>query len=59
VLLGPVQWEIEFGERRCGELDGLPAVQDRPDQIQAEKSQVYQAPYVAPGDAVTLCQLLE
>src|SRR5271154_1125822 len=32
VLLGPVQRQIEFGQPRRGELDGLPALQDRLDQ---------------------------
>jgi hypothetical protein len=34
-------------------------VQDRLDQIRAEKSEVYQTPDVAPGNALTLGQLLE
>jgi hypothetical protein len=31
-LLGPVQRQIEFGQTRRGELDGLPALHDRLDQ---------------------------
>jgi hypothetical protein len=31
VLLGPVEWQIEFGETRCGERDGLPTLQARLD----------------------------
>jgi len=34
-LLGPVQWQIEFGLMRRGELDGLPALQARVDQLWA------------------------
>jgi len=34
-LLGPVQRQIEFGQTRRGELDGLPALQDRFDQLRA------------------------
>jgi hypothetical protein len=34
-LLGPVQWQIEFGQTRSGGRDGLPALQDRLDQLRA------------------------
>ena len=37
-LLGPVQWQIEFGQTRRGERDGLPALQDRLDQLRAQKA---------------------
>ena len=34
-LLGPVQRQVDFRQARCGELDGLPALQDRLDQVRA------------------------
>ena len=34
-LLGPVQRQIEFGQTRRGERDGLPALQDRFEQLRA------------------------
>ena len=58
-LLGPVQWQIEFGQTRRGELDGLPALQDRLDQLRAQEGEANQPADVAPGDAVTLGQLLQ
>src|SRR5438445_13382993 len=59
VLLGPIQRQIEFGQPRRSELGGLPALQDRLDQLRAQKGEVDKAPDVAPGDAVTLGQLVE
>src|SRR6202521_1920956 len=59
VLLGPVQRQIEFGQPRCGELDGLPALQDRLDQLRAQERQANETANVAPGNAVTLGQALE
>src|SRR6266852_6873388 len=53
VLLGPVQRQIEFGQTRCGELDGLPALQDRFDQLRAQEGEADASPNVAAGDAVT------
>jgi hypothetical protein len=35
VLLGPVERQIEFGETRRGEFDGLPTLQARLDQLRA------------------------
>src|SRR5271169_2473856 len=59
VLLRPVERQIEFGQPRHGELDGLPALQDRLDQLRAQEGEANQTPNVAPGNAVTLGQLLE
>src|SRR5205823_3675868 len=39
VLLGPVQRQIEFGQPRRGELDRLPALQDRLDQLRAQEGE--------------------
>jgi hypothetical protein len=39
-LVGPVERQIEFGETCRGEFDRLPAVQDRVDQLGAEKGEV-------------------
>ena len=36
-LLGPVRRQIEFGQTRRGQLDGLPALQDRFDQLRAQE----------------------
>src|SRR5205823_9310017 len=58
VLLRPVQRQIEFGQPRRGELDGLPALQDRLDQLRAQESETNESANVAPGNAVTLGQLL-
>ena len=38
-LLGPVQRQIEFGQTRRGERDGLPALQDRVDQLWAQEGE--------------------
>src|SRR6266567_4401626 len=59
VLLDPVERQIEFGQTRRGELDGLPALQDRFDQLRAQEGEANETPDVAPGDAVALGQLLE
>src|SRR6202045_940324 len=59
VLLGPVQRQIEFGQPRRGELDGLPALQDRLDQLRAQEGEANKTANVASGNAVTLGQLLE
>ena len=59
VLLGPVERQIEFGQTRRGELDGLPALQDRFDQLRAQEGEANETPDVAPGDAVALGQLLK
>src|SRR5947207_14922858 len=59
VLLRPVQRQVEFGQPRRGELDGLPALQDRLDQLRAQEGEVNETANVAPGDAITLGQLLE
>ena len=41
---------IEFGKTRRREFDGLPAVQDRLDQLGAQKGEVNEAPDIATGD---------
>src|SRR5712675_1951015 len=59
VLLGPVQRQIELGQPRRGERDGLPALQDRLDQLRAQEGEANETANVAPGNAVTLGHLLE
>ena len=59
VLLRPVQRQIEFGQPRRGELDGLPALQDRLDQLRAQEGEANETANVAPANAFTLGQLLE
>src|SRR5438132_3984765 len=59
VLLRPVQRQIEFGQPGRGELDGLPALQDRLDQLRAQEGETNESANVAPGNAVTLGQLLK
>ena len=58
-LLGPVERQIEFGQPRRGELDGLPALLDGFDQLRAQEGEANETSDVAPGDAVALGQLLE
>src|SRR6267142_5457309 len=55
-LIGPVERQIEFSETCCRELDGLPAVQDRLDQLGAQKGEVDEAPDITTSDAVALGQ---
>src|SRR3984893_1604772 len=55
-LIGPVERQIEFGETCCSEFDGLPAVQDRLDQLGDKKGEIDEAPDIATGDAVALGQ---
>src|ERR1700719_2156972 len=59
VLLGPVQRQVEFGQPRRGEFDGLPALQDRLDQLRAQEGEANETANVAPGNTVTLGQFLE
>src|SRR5580704_1449694 len=59
LLLRPVQRQIESGQPRRSEHDGLPALQDRLDQLRAQEGEANEAANVAPGNAVTLGQLLE
>src|SRR3954467_159372 len=59
VLLRPVQRQIKFGWPRRSELDGLPALQDRLDQLRAQEGEANQTANAAPGIAITLGQLLE
>src|SRR5947199_4821779 len=59
VLLDPVQRQIEFGQPRRCELDGLPALQDRFDQLRAQEGGANETANVASGYAVTLGQCLE
>ena len=49
-LIGPVERQIEFGKTRRSEFDGLPALQDRLDQLGAQKSEVDEAPDIATSD---------
>src|SRR6476661_10328990 len=55
-LIGPVERQIEFGKTRRREFDGLPALQDRLDQLGAQKGEVDETPDIATGDAVALGQ---
>src|SRR5438067_9415609 len=59
VLLRPVQRQIEFDQPGRGELDGLPALQDRLDHLRVQEGETNEAANVAPGNAVTLGQLLK
>src|SRR5436309_11057694 len=59
VLLGPVQRQVKFRQPGHGELDGLPTLQDRLDQLRAQEGEANETANVAPGDAVTFGQLLE
>src|ERR1700730_16298982 len=59
VLLRPVQRQIEFGQPRRSERGGLPALQDRLDQLRAQEGEGNETANVAPGNAVTLGQHLE
>src|ERR1700730_16502857 len=59
VLLGPAQRQIEFGQRRRGELDGLPALQDCLDQLRAQEGEANETANVAPGNAIPLGHVLE
>ena len=59
MLLGPVKRQIEFGQTRRSELDGLPALEDRFDQLWAQERNVNEAANVAPGDAIAVGQILE
>jgi hypothetical protein len=53
-LIDPVERQIEFGKARRSEFDGLPALQDRLDQLGAQKGEVDEAPDIAAGDASRL-----
>src|SRR6202022_4406056 len=55
-LISPVERQIEFDETRRGELDRLPAVQDRVDQLGAEKGEVDEAPDITTRDTIALGQ---
>src|SRR5437868_9465905 len=59
LLFCPVQRQIEFGQPRRSERDGLPALQDRLDQLRAQEGEANETANVAPGNAVTLGQFLE
>ena len=52
VLLGPVERQIEFGQTRRGDLDGLAALQHRFDERGAQKRQIDEAPNVAPAYSI-------
>src|ERR1700731_5042571 len=55
-LVGPVERQIEFGETCRGEFDRLPAVQDRVDQLGAEKGEVDEGRAIAPRVTIPLGQ---
>src|SRR4029078_11386554 len=59
LLLRAGQRQIECGQRRRRERDGLPALQDHLDQLRAQEGEANETANVAPGNAVTLGQLLE
>ena len=59
VLLGPVERQIEFGQTRRGELDGLAALQDGLDQLRAQKGKIDEASDITSRDAVAKGELLE
>src|ERR1700721_4629231 len=59
LLFRPVQWQIEFGQPRRRERDGVPALQDRLDQLRAQEGEANETANVAPRNAVTLGQILE
>src|SRR5882724_5885269 len=58
-LIGPVERQIEFGKTRRSEFDGLPPLQDRLDQLGAQKGEVDEAPDIATGNAVALGQFAQ
>src|ERR1700730_7655259 len=53
VLLVPVERQIDLGEPRRGERDGLAALQDRLNQLRPQEREIDQTPDVAAGDAFT------
>src|SRR6266478_4861007 len=55
-LIGPVERQIEFGKTRRSEFDGLAALQDRLDQLGAQKGEVDETPDIATRDAVAFGQ---
>jgi hypothetical protein len=55
-LIGPVERQIEFSETCCREFDGLPAVQERLDQLRAQKGEVDEVPDIATRDTIALGQ---
>src|ERR1700731_1472681 len=59
LLLGPVQRQVEFGQPRRGEFDGLPALQDRLYQLRAQEGETNESANVTPRNAVTFGQLLK
>src|SRR6201982_3377740 len=56
VLLRPVQRQIEFGQSRRSERDGLSALQDRLDQLRAQEGEANETANVARGNPATLAQ---
>src|SRR4051794_17035447 len=59
VLLSPVERQIQFGQPRRGELDRLPALQNRLYYFRAQEGEANETANVAPGNAVALGQFLE
>src|SRR5690349_25171868 len=47
LLLRPVERQIEFGQPRRSERDGLPALQDRLDQLRAQQGEANETANVA------------
>src|SRR5882762_1254567 len=58
-LIDPIERQIEFGKTRRSELDGLLAVQDRLDQLGAQKREIDETPDIATRDAAALGQFAE
>src|ERR1700731_2796869 len=56
LLLRPVQRQIEFGQPRRGERDGLPALQDRLDQLRAQEGEANETANVARENPLPLGQ---
>src|SRR6202040_3965186 len=56
LLLRPVQRQIEFGQPRRGVKDGVPALQDRLDQLRAQEGETNETANMAPGKTGTLGQ---
>jgi hypothetical protein len=59
VLLGPVKRQIQFGQTRRRQLDGLSALQNHQDQLRAQEGKVNETPDVAPANGATLGQILQ
>ena len=60
-MLGPVERQIEFGQPRRGELDGLAALQDRFDQLRAQEGEVGKMEFLVSelGEAVSVMRTIK